>query len=478
MTKQNFMTRVDLSGRSCGTLLRLGVLAVSLAACNTDKLVDLTNPDLITGQVARDEANLNELRNGAQFEFARALTGPGGNNTTPGIIGISGLLADELWYSSTFTGMQDIDRRSITIDNTNLLPVYQYLHRARNLNEQAATAFTAVATRINTAPHAMLTNYAGFSYLLVAETFCSGVPFSTTDLSGALAYGPGLTTAAVLDSAAARFNLAQTRAIAASAADAAGGAAQLNVARVGLGRTLLAKGDYAGAAAAVANVPTSFNYDVVYSANSTGQFNGVWQNIPSEKRSSAATLEGGNGLDFFRRGPRNATVNGTAVTTNTTDPRVSVDSVGFGIGSSPPLPVYQPNKYGTRGAPVTLASGTEARLIEAEAALAKGASNAYLTNVNALRATAGLTPLVDPVTPDARVRQFFRERAFFLYLTAHRLGDLRRMVRDYAYAQNTVFPTGQTVSGSPIGSDVNFPIPLQEQNNPEFPNGTCIDRKP
>jgi hypothetical protein len=457
-------TGAGRTGRATLARLGVGVLALTVvAACNTDKLVDLTNPDLVTGEVARNTANLNELRNGAQYEFARALTGPPGNNGTPGIIGISGLLTDELWYASTFTGMQDIDRRTVKIDNTNLLPVYQYLHRARNLSEQAAAAFDAVPERKNTEDQAMLTNYAGYSYLFFAETFCSGVPFSTTDLNGALALGPGITTTAMLDSAINRFNTAMTRATAAGSSD------QENLARIGLGRALLAKGDYAGAAAAVASVPADFVYTVEYSPNTSGQYNGIYQNIAAEHRSSAATNEGTNGLTFFNRGPAG---------TNTIDPRVDVDSIAFGTNAAVKVPVYRPNMYADLDSPVVLASGVEAQLIEAEAALSKGTSNAYLTTLNALRADAGMTPLVDPVTPTARVQQFFSERAFWLYLTGHRLGDLRRMVRDYGFTQDQVFPVGQTIFGNSYGSDVNFPVPLQEQNNPEFANGTCIDRNP
>jgi hypothetical protein len=453
-------TEAARAGRGRMARLGLGVLALSLAACNSDKLVNLTNPDIVTGDVARNTANLNELRNGAQYEFARALSGPPGNNGTPGIVGISGLLTDELWYSSTFTGMQDIDRRTVTTDNTNLLPVYQYLHRARNLSEQAAAAFDAVPERKNTEDQAMLTNYAGYSYLLFAETFCSGVPFSTTDLNGQLTFGSAIPTAAELDSATNRFNSAMTE------ATAAGSSVQQNLARIGLGRTLLAKGDFAGAAAAVSAVPTSFEYDVEYSPNTSGQYNGIYQNITAEHRSSAATNEGVNGLNFFKRGPKG---------TNTIDPRVVVDSIAVGTDVNK-SPVYEPGKYANLDSPVVLASGVEARLIEAEAALSKGTSNGYLTTLNSLRASAGLAPLVDPLTPTARVRQFFSERAFWLYLTGHRLGDLRRMVRVYGLPQDQVFPTGQTINGSSYGSDVNFPIPLQEQNNPQFGNGSCIDR--
>ena len=58
--------------------------------------------------------------------------------------------------------------------------------------------------------------------------------------------------------------------------------------------------------------------------------------------------------------------------------------------------------------------------------------------------------------------------------TAHRLGDMRRLVRQYGRAQNTVFPTGEYHKGGEYGSDVNFPVSSDERNNPKFTG--CIDR--
>ncbi len=443
--------------------LRVGLLAALsvVAACDTDKLVNLQNPDIITGEVARDTANINELRNGVQFEFARALTGPAANNATPGIIGLSGVLSDEMWYASTFPTTQDIDRRSIDVSNGDLLLAYQYLHRARNIAERAAEQYTQT-TRNNSADHAMVTNLAGYSYVLFAETFCSGVPFSKTAFTGELTFGGPYTTGQMLDSAISRFDAAIARGTAAASSD------QVNLAKIGKARALLDRDAFAAAAAAVAGVPSSFVYNVLYSESSSGQNNGIWQNINTEKRTSAASGEGANGIVFFRRGTRPG---------NTIDPRVPVDSTGRGLGTT--VPHYSTLKYPTKGSPVPLATGVEARLIEAEAALSKGQSNAYLPILNTLRSDAGIaTPLIDPVTVDGRVRQFFTERAFWLWMTAHRVGDLRRMVRAYGYTQTQVWPTGQTINGSPYGSDINFPVPFQEQNNPEAANGQCIDRNP
>jgi hypothetical protein len=77
----------------------------------------------------------------------------------------------------------------------------------------------------------------------------------------------------------------------------------------------------------------------------------------------------------------------------------------------------------------------------------------------------------------------FAERARWLWFTAHRLNDLRRLVRPvgqrggYGYAVNAVFPNGAYFkNGLVYGNDVNLPVPLTEQNNPNFVQ--CIDRNP
>ena len=71
----------------------------------------------------------------------------------------------------------------------------------------------------------------------------------------------------------------------------------------------------------------------------------------------------------------------------------------------------------------------------------------------------------------------FAERARWLWLTAHRLSDLRRLIRQYGRLTNTVFPVGPYFKASfDYGPDVNIPVPITEQNNPNFTG--CLDRNP
>ncbi|HEX6537315.1 MAG TPA: hypothetical protein VF041_22225, partial [Gemmatimonadaceae bacterium] len=144
---------------------------------------------------------------------------------------------------------------------------------------------------------------------------------------------------------------------------------------------------------------------------------------------------------------------------------------------------------------VVLASGIEARLIQAEAALQAGGAD-WLAMLNALRTdgtfdtqpdpadstktdtlwhagtggVAGLGPLIDPGSPDGRVSLLFQERAYWLYLTGHRQGDLRRLVRVYGRQQQYVYPEGGYPGAyNTYGTDVTAPIPGEERiSNPLF----------
>jgi starch-binding outer membrane protein, SusD/RagB family len=441
-------------GRGFGVVV-LG-LSLALGACDTESLVELPDPDLITIGTVLDTTNLDALRNGVLFEFARAYSGPSGSNSIPGIVGLSGLMADEMWYASTFTGMRDIDERAILDTNGEVGTVYGYIHRARNLSSEALRLYDE-AGQGDTEDAALLTNLNAYSYVFFAENFCSGVPFSSASLGGQITYSGGISTEAMLNEAITRFDAAIVR------AQDAGSAEQEAVARIGKARALQDLGQFTEAAAEAALVPDDVDFNVSYSANTSGQTNGIWSQINSTNRTSVATNEGTNGLVFFNRGATNETV----------DPRVPVDSLGFGTGSQ--IPLYAQMKYPTQGDDIPLATSVEARLIEAEGALDMGNSAAYLPILNDLRADAGITgTLTDPGTVDGRVLQLYEERAFWLWLTAHRLGDLRRLIDHYGFDQADIYPIGTTLYGTLYGDDVSLLIPDEEENNPEY-QGSCFE---
>ena len=138
-----------------------------------------------------------------------------------------------------------------------------------------------------------------------------------------------------------------------------------------------------------------------------------------------------------------------------------------------------------RANPIPVVSGLDARLIEAEAKLRASDITGMMTTLNALRRTppsvgpftpAAMSDLATPATADAATSLFFREKAFWQFGRGTRLGDLRRLVRQYNRPATQVFPTGRfhKSGGAPYGADVNLPVTDNERTNPNFTG--CIDR--
>ena len=138
-----------------------------------------------------------------------------------------------------------------------------------------------------------------------------------------------------------------------------------------------------------------------------------------------------------------------------------------------------------RDDPMPIASGIDARMMEAEARLNAADYAGMITTLNSLRTAPPKIGLYQPAvmpaltttpaTKDAALDLFFREKGFWTFGRGQRLGDLRRLIRQYGRTQDKVFPVGVYFKGGVYGSDVNFPVPDVEKINPNFTG--CIDRK-
>lgn len=461
MTAMN-QTRVYLRAVRSAVLL---AALLPLTACDLDSMLEVPDPEVASPTSLQGIAGLPVVLAGAKADFQLAFSG----GTIEGHSAITGLFTDELYYASTFPTRIQVDRREIQEVNSTMEPIHRFLHRARALAETSAALHAELSP--NSPGHAESLNLRGYTLILFAEMYCSGVPLSSVSETGAVTFGEPQSTSQLLEDAVATFDDAL------AAATAAEDETQQNLARVGRARALLNLGRFADAAAAAAAVPTEFVYYVYHSENSDRQNNGAYVYQYVGRRWSVAEREGENGLPF-----RSAM-----------DPRVPWE---LGTGSQAQAfdnsPLYLSLKYTSRSAATVLASGVEARLIEAEAALQTG-SDSWLAILNALRAAPpayypaaeypGITdmePLSDPGSDAARVDLLFTERAYWMYLTGHRLGDLRRLIRQYGRTEDGVFPTGEWGTWSDdksgdYGSDVNLVIPFDEENNPNYEG--CLSRE-
>lgn len=444
----------------------VGALAVLTAGCG---LLDVSDPVTVQESDIANTEGAELLRRKALGEFYKAVGGAA-------VYG--GLLADEFLAETRFpTANFDelVDRRqSIELEMHFMKLNLPYV----GWQQTRFTAADALRQLRAYAPEPPQRAYLGqmftvrgFATVGLAEDVCPGLALNET-VDGRIRYGPALTTPQLFEAALAEFDSALSY--------AADSTRILRLAWVGRARTLVGLGRFAEAVAAAAEVPTDYVARAEFHAASS--FTDASQpNVLSfgslgtgffEAR-SVADEEGGNGMDFVSAG----------------DPRVETTVWSMAIDGVTPL--YRATKYPTADAPIVVASGLEARLIEAEAALNGGGD--WLGILNALRTdgtyttqpnpddpaqtdtlwnagsggVAGLAPLTDPGTLEARVNLLFRERAFWLFGTGHRLGDLRRLIAQYGRSAENGFPTGPYRLGGVYAQATSLPFPsAAESLNP------------
>jgi hypothetical protein len=303
-----------------------------------------------------------------------------------------------------------------------------------------------------------------------------------------------------------------------------------NAARVGRGRAWLNLGQYDSAVAAVDGVPNDFRYALAGAGAWLGTCSNSSCSNQLAKQAEVSNREGMNGLPYI----------------SSRDPRsLSISIADYQRTQTFPAK-YATLVTGSSSSPIVVADGIEAQLIRAEAALHAGDAGTWLATLNALRTSgqvdsvtwvdtvgvstgvygdsgrvvsqetdtvynanhtsithiytittyrrpqwqagaggvAGLYPVSDPGTTVARLDTLFTERAEWLFVTGHRQGDLRRLIREYgttvpAFQDDShVYPVGPyTAPGQGIyGNDVTAPIPPAEYNNPLFHG--CQNRAP
>lgn len=437
---------------------RAGLAAGLLLLGGCTKLTEVTDPDVIDPGDLGGASGATALTNGVLLRLSQATAG---TQQPDAIFLLGGLLADEWNTGDTFEQRITTDLRSIDPTNTFLAGPYRALNRVVN---EATTAIASIRQFNQPSGNAgLMFASQAFAYNQIAESFCNGLALSSVDAEGTLTYGGRITTDSVYRLAvrAADSALANTQGTATLTAAVTG------FARVVKARAQLNLGLFTEAAATVAAVPTSFRYTVGYSVTSGDNQN--WSLNIAGGRYVVADREGTNGLPFV----------------SAADPRVPTRRSGTTQDGT--RTNVQQQIWTDRANPVIIASGIEARLIEAEAALRAGNPTLMLSKLNEARATrTGLAPLTDPGTARGREDLVFYERAFWMFGTGHRLGDLRRLIRQYNRPAATVFPIGTNPrpQGGQYGADVVIPMPVDELNNPSFPRidnpaqKNCTDLNP
>ncbi|MBC8088476.1 MAG: hypothetical protein H7Z40_14505 [Phycisphaerae bacterium] len=453
--------------RAAATLSVLALFAAT--SCNREQLLGVDTPDQIRPADAAGIDGATALRAAAIRDFAQFYSG----NTAAGVNLYVGLFGDEMHNARA--GAEHLDQRQF---NESVFPATAWNKFSDTYTQsiraiRALNAYVPATSATRSRDIGQLYALQSIALNIAAELFCNGVPLSSVNdeapEASTIVTTPGLLQRAIAQADSALATLGN------------GPADQTfrYVARVGKARAQVNLGQFDAAAATVGAagdgatsvaVPTTWQYQVEHSATSLQ--NAIFDWMVNTANFGPSDKEGINGIDF--RSAR--------------DPRVVVGTTTR-IGADGATPVFTVQGYSTGGAPMTLVSGVTARMIEAEAALRRGDATVWLAKLNEPRgdatvrtlrsipATVGvLPPLADPGNAADRITLLFRERAFWFYLNATRVGDLRRLQRQYNRSPDVVWPTGAYFKGGSYGSDVTITPSFAERNNPAYRG--CIDRNP
>jgi hypothetical protein len=462
----------NFHGRAVWTLLVIAA-ATTIAGCQnsvTDKLLSAEHPGIIDPSNVNSAAGAEAVRIGALINL-RSITSEWA---------LAGLVGDE-WDFTAATGVTifiDQRRGSQPFAISGFTTALRALASVRTSANQAIP----LLTKWTPAPQANIAEMyfaRGMGELQIAADFCNGVPLDDGNASPPV-YSAPLTGAQIFDVAAASFDSAMALSTGADAAS-------INInraARIGRARALIGNARFAEAAALVPDgvVPSTYTYNFTYATTSGN--NPFWTlNTSGRSYSVADSVEGNS---------RNIIVPWVVPFFSAQDPRlpvryvVSADGRDTTKGNDGTTLFRSTSLYG-QTTPVTLANGIDARLIEAEARLNAPVPDiaGMMTILNALRATtltlgavtvtsAQLPPLATPATRDAAVDLFFREKAFWTYSRGERLGDMRRLIRQYGRTQDHVYPTGPYyLGGGTYATDVALQLGPDENGNPNFQ--ACAD---
>ena len=474
------MNTIALSGR-----LRNAVGAVTVAvlplmgglvACGTkDSLLEATDPDIIDPIAVNSIEGAQALYFGALGRLRQATAGSNGEGSS-WLFG--GLLADEWSTSSTFVQNDETDQRSTQTNNGTVEGMFRDLARVRTSSTQAIKSMNEFRPT-EVARIAELYFARAFAEMQMASDFCNGIPL-TNGSNAEIEYDTPRTGAEVFQVAIASADSGLALVQTATDADGTKIRRALLVTKA---RALVGLNRQAEAAALVPTtaVPTSFSYEVTFAVTSGSNI--LWSQPNSQLRYAVGDSLEGNA--------RNLLVRNAIPFVSAKDPRVPAQYVLASNGrdttkSQDGKTFARTTTLWGRLTPVPVVNGLDARLIEAEGRLKTGDIVGTMTILNALRATppklgevqpTAMAALAVPATQKLAEDLYFREKAFWTFSRGQRLGDMRRLIRQYGRTADQVFPVGEHYRGGNYGADVNLPVPQAEENNPALNSRpACIDR--
>lgn len=399
-------------------------LAAVLSTMACGDLFDVSNPGQILDDDLEDADMVETLVTGMSSDFSVAVAS---------VAEAGAAMSDEMEGSSNFVWVDEY-RRGIASPEFDLVR-WGSVQRARWVAESGIERINRLlgpeAQGNPDATRALL--FAGFSNRILGENFCE------------VAYDGG----AIEPRENAFLRAVEHFTSAISSAQASGNQDHLMAAYGGRAQAHLGAGNWSAAVTDAAEVPTDFEFEAVFSANTGRENNDIWSAGGWEDAdlSAVATLP---------------------VSLDPQDPRAPwtecVEGAGCArlIGGDGVTPLVRQDKYTDRGSNIPVVKGAEMRLIEAEALLREDQVDDAMTQINLARAHWSLPGRTAADAEEAWVI-LDEERLLTLWLEGRRLHDLDRW--DHPFLQG-----GTLVHEGVPQRDSCWGIGLNEcQTNPNIP---------
>lgn len=404
-------------------------MVMLLAACNTDRLLNVNVPNRVQASTLNDPKQSALMVNSTIGDFECALGS---------YIVVEGLISDELSDAQLGAAAWPYDRRDANTQpsgiygtngcNNNQSPgLYAPLSTARWSADNALTnlqGWTDAQVPNRSSLIAQSATYSGFDYALLGMSMCS----AAFDLS------------APIDQKAMFANAEKRFTTAIDAATSSGETAMLNASLVGRARVRLFQGNPAGAITDAQKVPAGFRLVASAGGDDNRRYNRVY----------AVTTQ--FGMYTVEASSRALTTEGVV------DPRAQSDKMTTRPADAKSV-IYAPAKYSSDATPLPIARYEEAQLILAEA---QGGSSA-VTIVNGLRAAAGVPAYTGAADAASIKTLIINERQRELFLEGFRNYDIQRLGLPLNPAVGTAYP----LKGGTYGDTKCLPLPdIERFNNP------------
>ncbi len=430
---------------------------VGLGACDAvDRILDVDNPERIDESALQDERLVEILVNSVIGEFQTAFDDP--------FVWRGSMFTDIQLTGINWEGTARLNQRLVRFQEGDPDNMFTAISRARSMGDSVAGRLrgTGESALLETPESderlAMVLNYAGYAYIMMADAMCE----ATIDVGSTL-YSPTDLYQFAVDRFTDALGVATT----------AGSQDMIDLAHVGLSRAYLNLAD-----------PTN----VMSNAMAVTQDFAWWAQYDPD---------GGSNVLFFRvtggnhsLGVHPTFLQGTFMETvpaaQQTDPRVQ-HFEDFRLGHNQLTPLYTPYQpwsfegftdvpQSEGGEPILFEETTNIKFAtwleamhnyyEAAGPSATGPLGTTLEFVNARRAFGRQAPVA--LTGDDLMTELRDQRGRDLFLGGHRLGDLRRWDRQ---GVGDFFPAGDhpVTQWGQYGDAKCFPIPEEElQGNPNL----------